>query len=76
MSSKPSAAVAEGRGGERRGQTHAGTAGEMLLFWPAAGLKAPASSFSSMVFSWEMILRLAMMSVKVVVSSVLAWWSI
>jgi hypothetical protein len=43
-----------------RVETHAGTAGVMLLFSPATGLKAAASSFSSRLFSLELFLRLVM----------------
>lgn len=47
--------------------THAGTAGAMLLFSPATGLKVSALSFSSIVSSLALILRLVMMRSSL-------WW--
>jgi hypothetical protein len=41
-------------------ESHVGTAGAMFDFSCAAGLEPIVSSFSRRVFSWEMILRVAM----------------
>lgn len=41
--------------------TSVGTAGAMLDCWSAAGLEPTVSSFSRMVFSSEMILRVAIL---------------
>jgi hypothetical protein len=49
--------VVGGTGGA--GEAYVGTAGEMLDFSPAAGLEPMRSSFSRRDFSWEMILRVA-----------------
>jgi len=48
------------RNGEVSWVAYVGTAGEMFDFSPAAGLEPMLSSFSRIVFSWEMILRVAM----------------
>lgn len=47
------------RGGVASSFTHVGTAGLMSDFWLAAGLLPTVSSLSRMVFSVEMILRVA-----------------
>lgn len=47
-----------------RGTAYAGTAGVMLDFSLADGLKPIRSSFSRRVFSWEMILRVAILVVS------------
>lgn len=49
----------------RRLITHSGTAGLMSDFWLAAGLAPTWSSWSRMVFSVEMILRVAIIGKKV-----------
>lgn len=46
-------------------KAYAGTAGAMLDFSLAAGLEPIRSSFSRRVFSWEMILRVAILLVFV-----------
>ena len=45
------------------GEAYAGTAGVMLDFSLAAGLEPIRSSFSRRVFSWDMILRVAILLV-------------
>ncbi len=49
------------RGQHERGVAYVGTAGAISDFTWAAGLEPMLSSFSRMVFSWEMILRVAIM---------------
>ena len=49
------------RGRHKNGVAYVGTAGAMSDFTWAAGLEPMLSSFSRIVFSWEMILRVAMM---------------
>lgn len=55
-----------------KGASYAGTAGVMLDFSFAAGLEPILSSFSRRVFSWEMILRVAMVMSELVVTLVVA----